>query len=176
MWLINNVVLVSRVQPSVSVIHTHVSVLFSKFFSHLSCFIILNKVSCAMLVIHFLVGEGATLSLHCGPRALWLSIVWRGRGPRSVFTVAHGLFVAHRLSLVVHGGFSLVVLWGFCCSAHRLPICGMQPLECVSSVVAMCRLSGPAACGILVHPPRMKPATPALEGGFSITESPGKSP
>ena len=70
MWLINNVVLVSRVQPSVSVIHTHVSVLFSKFFSHLSCFIILNKVSCATLVIHFLVGEGAALSLHCGPRAL----------------------------------------------------------------------------------------------------------
>ena len=126
MWLFINVVFVSRVQPSVSVIHTHVSVLFSKFFSHLSCFIILNKVSCATLVIHCLAGEGAALSLHCGPRALCRTQAFPGCA----------------------WGFSLVVLWGFCCSAHRLPSCGMQPLECVSSVVAMCRLSGPAACGI----------------------------
>ena len=43
---------------------------FQKIFSHLDCFIILNKVPCAILVIHFLVGEGAVLSLHCGPWAL----------------------------------------------------------------------------------------------------------
>ena len=53
---------------------------------------------------------------------------------------------------------------------------GAQALECAVSVVVArglsscaCRLSGPVACAILVHPPGMKPATPALEGGFSIT-------
>ena len=37
------------------------------------------------------------------------------------------------------------------------------------------RLSYPAACGILVPPPGMEPASPALEGAFLTTGPPGKS-
>ena len=37
-------------------------------------------------------------------------------------------------------------------------------------------LSCPVACGILVPPPGIEPASPALEGGFFTTGPPGKSP
>ena len=40
----------------------------------------------------------------------------------------------------------------------------------------MCRLSCSAACGILVPWPGVKPAPPALEGGFLTAGPPGKSP
>ena len=55
--------------------------------------------------------------------------------------------------------------------------CGMQALSlrCVGSVVAALRLSCPAACGILVPRPRIKPTSPALEGRFFSTGPPGKS-
>ena len=41
--------------------------------------------------------------------------------------------------------------------------------------VAACRLGCPTACGILVLWPGIKPASPALEGGFLTTGLPGKS-
>ena len=44
-----------------------------------------------------------------------------------------------------------------------------------SSVVVVRGLSCPAACGILVPQPGIKPASPALEGGFFTTGPPGKS-
>ena len=47
--------------------------------------------------------------------------------------------------------------------------------ERVSSVVAMHRLSCPP-CGILVSRPGIKPASPALKGGFLTAGPPGKSP
>ena len=40
----------------------------------------------------------------------------------------------------------------------------------------VCGLSCPAACGILVPRPGIKPESPALEGGFFTTGPPGKSP
>ena len=44
------------------------------------------------------------------------------------------------------------------------------------SLVVVHRLSCPKACGILGFQPGVKPASPALEGGFLITELPGKFP
>ena len=44
------------------------------------------------------------------------------------------------------------------------------------SLVAVCRLSCLEACGILFQGQGVKPASPALEGGFLTTEPPGKSP
>ena len=75
-------------------------------------------------------------------------------------------------------GFSLVVACGFSFSScgswapgHMgSVVCSMQAL----SVVA-CRLSCPAACGILVPRPRIEPMSPALEGRFFTTGPPGKS-
>ena len=46
----------------------------------------------------------------------------------------------------------------------------------MASVVAVHRLSCPAACGILVPRPGIEPASPAQEGGFLTTGPPGKSP
>ena len=40
---------------------------------------------------------------------------------QGIFIVAHGLFVAHRRSLVVHGGFSLVVVCGFLLFGAQAP-------------------------------------------------------
>ena len=53
---------------------------------------------------------------------------------------------------------------------HRIFCCG----EWVSSVVP--GLGCPVACGILVSQPGIKPASPALEGGFLTTGPPGKFP
>ena len=55
--------------------------------------------------------------------------------------------------------------------------CSTQALffRCAGSVVVAGELSCPAAHGILVLWPEMEPASPALEGGFIITEPPGSS-
>ena len=64
-----------------------------------------------------------------------------------------------------------------------LSSCGMRAPEHVvsslwhaGSVVVVRGLSCPAACGILVSGPGIKPTSPALEGGFFTTGPPGKSP
>ena len=44
-----------------------------------------------------------------------------------------------------------------------------------ASLVATCRLSCPEACGIFVPRPWIELTSPALEGGFITTGSPGKS-
>ena len=62
-----------------------------------------------------------------------------------------------------------VAVWG-------LSSCGVWAPECVGSLVAAHRLSCPAARGILVPWPGIKPASPALEGRFLTTGPPGKSP
>ena len=49
-------------------------------------------------------------------------------------------------------------------------------LEYMGSVVAMLRLSCPLSCGILVPWPGMEPVSPTLQGRFSITGPPEKSP
>ena len=56
--------------------------------------------------------------------------------------------------------------------------CSTQDLsfQRAGSVVAACGLSCPVACRILVPRPGIEPASPALEGGFSTTGPPGKSP
>ena len=55
-----------------------------------------------------------------------------------------------------------------------LPSCGARALEC--SVVTVLGPSCPAAHGIPVPRPGIKPASPALAGRFSTTGPPGKSP
>ena len=44
-----------------------------------------------------------------------------------------------------------------------------------TSLVVVCRLNYHTAYGILVPQPRMEPVSPALKGGSSTTEPPGKS-
>ena len=43
-------------------------------------------------------------------------------------------------------------------------------------LVAACRISCSKARGILVPQPGIKPASPAMQGGFLTTGLPGKSP
>ena len=50
-------------------------------------------------------------------------------------------------------------------AARGLSSCGARALEHAGSVVVVCGPSCAAACGILVPRPRIKPASPALEGG-----------
>ena len=59
--------------------------------------------------------------------------------------------------------------------ARWLSICGAWALEHAGSVVAARWLSCPVACGTLVPPPGIEPASPALEGGLLTTGPPGKS-
>ena len=55
--------------------------------------------------------------------------------------------------------------------------CGAWALELVGSVVVLCGLNScPVACRILVPGPWVEPVSPALAGGFLITEPPAKSP
>ena len=56
--------------------------------------------------------------------------------------------------------------------------CGTRAfwLWSAGSVVAAHGLSCPTACGILVPRPGIKPMSPTLEGGFSTTGPPRKSP
>ena len=56
--------------------------------------------------------------------------------------------------------------------------CDMQDLSvwCTGSVDVMHRLRSPAACGILVSQPGIRPLPPALQGRFLTTGPPGKSP
>ena len=56
-----------------------------------------------------------------------------------------------------------------------LSSCDAWAPERVGSVLVARELSCPVACGILVPPPGIEPAAPALEGGFLTTGPPGKS-
>ena len=51
----------------------------------------------------------------------------------------------------------------------------MQAPKCVGSGAASQGLSCSTACGILVPPPGIQPASAALQGGFFTTGPPGKS-
>ena len=66
-------------------------------------------------------------------------------------------------------GTQLVSSCGSWAPELRLSSCGVA-----DSLVLGLRLSCPEACGILVPQPRIKPASPALEGGFLTTGPPGK--
>ena len=72
-------------------------------------------------------------------------------GAHGAFTVACGIFSLWR------AGFFLAVVLGLQSSRARGFSCS-------------------AACGILVPPPGIEPASPALEGRFLTTGPPGKSP
>ena len=65
-----------------------------------------------------------------------------------IYLATSGLSCGTRDLLLWRVGFSLVVAYGLSC---------------------------PATCGILVPRPWIKPASPALEGGFLTTGPPGKS-
>ena len=59
------------------------------------------------------------------------------------------------------------LFWGVLCLS---PHCSAQV-----SLVVVCGLTCPTACGILVPQPGIEPMSPALEGGFLTTGPPGKS-
>ena len=82
---------------------------------------------------------------------IWLH--WALVAARGIFTVACGLFV---------------------CSA-RASLVAARGLQSVGSVVVAHGLRCPEACGILVPQPGIERMSPALEGRFSTTGSPGKS-
>ena len=64
---------------------------------------------------------------------------------------------------------------GLCRGIQASSSCRVQALERAGSVVVVCRLSCPVACGISVSWSRIESASPALEGGFFTTGPPGKS-
>ena len=53
-------------------------------------------------------------------------------------------------------------------------VCAGPAAVCAGSVVAVCVLSCPVACGILGPQPGVEPMSPALEDGFLTTGPPGK--
>ena len=86
-----------------------------------------------------------------------------------------GSYLWHAGSLLQHVE-SFVVMRGLFIAAHGLlSSCGLRALECTGSVVVARGLSCPAACGILVPQPQIKPVSPALEGRFLTTGPPRKS-
>ena len=103
----------------------------------------------------------AASGLSCG---MWGSFVV----PGGLFVAAHRFLSSCDAQAPERAG-SVV-------SAHGLSSCGAQALEHTGSVVVARKLSCPTACGILVSRPGIKPASPALKGGFLTTGPPGKSP
>ena len=59
---------------------------------------------------------------------------------------------------------------------HRVWSTQAQQLRCAGSLVEARGLSHTVVCGVLVPQPEIEPASPALEGRFSTTGPPGKSP
>ena len=102
-----------------------------------------------------------------------------------IFIETWGIFCCGAPSLLQCSDFSLVVVCGFSLSSCGAwapghvgsVVCSMLALSlsCASSVVVGHGLSCPMACGILVTRPGIKPVSPALEGGFFPTGTPGKS-
>ena len=86
-------------------------------------------------------------------RRNWVSRNWRWQDDLFVYS---SLFIWLRPIFIVARGNLTAVCWlSSCRAAHRL--------------------SCPKACGILVPRPGIKPASPALAGGFLTTGPPGKS-
>ena len=68
-------------------------------------------------------------------------------------------------------GFSCCRAWALGVRTSAVAACGLKiaaacGLQSTGSVVVAHRLTCPAACGILVPPPGMEPASSALQGGF----------
>ena len=80
----------------------------------------------------------------------------------------------HRV-LVVACGISMASCAVFHCSAWNSSCVTWVP-EHVGSVVAACGFNCSVARRILVFHPEIKPASPALQGGFLTTGPPGKFP
>ena len=80
----------------------------------------------------------------------------------------------HQVLVVACGAF-LAACGILSCVALRLPVCGTWAPECLGPVVAVCRLSCPVACGILVPQPGIEPMSLASEDRFSTTGPPGMS-
>ena len=88
--------------------------------------------------------------------------------------MVHGLFITAR-GLLSSCVMRALEHTGSVVAARRLSSCGARAPKHVGSVVVACELSCPVARGILVPRPGIEPASPALEGGFLTTGSPGKS-
>ena len=92
-----------------------------------------------------------------------------------IFVGGHWLLFAVRwLSLVaISRGYSLAVVLRL--SLQRLLLLQSMGWDAQALVVVTHGLSCPAACGILVPGPRIKPMSPIQAGGFLTTGPPGKS-
>ena len=71
---------------------------------------------------------------------------------------------------------SSILLWSMWVVSCLFFDCIGSSLWHTSLEVAAHRLNCPVACGILVFPPGIEPASSALEGGFLTAGPPGKSP
>ena len=65
--------------------------------------------------------------------------------------------------------FFLFLALGLCCGAWAFSSRDAWAPEHVGSVAAVCGLSCPVACGILVPQPGIEPGSPALQGRFLTT-------
>ena len=112
----------------------------------------------------------AFLFLHIHSSICYLLSFWNNILTGVKWHVIVGFFV------VVYCLFVLFVCFYFGCAGSLLR-CSTRALCCGAwaSLVVAGGLSCPAACEILVPRPRIKPACPALEGGFLPTGPPGKS-
>ena len=86
------------------------------------------------------------------------------------FLAVSGLSCGTQDLLLWHAGYSLQCVGFSLVVAHML-----QSTHSPEHMVVVCGLSCPTACGILVHWPGIKLASPALQDGFSTTGPPGKS-
>ena len=112
---------------------------------------------------------------------LFIWLCWVLVAARGIFVAACGIFRCGtrtlRCSTWALSGFGAwaLELAGSVVVALRLSSCGAQAPDHTGSVVAVRGLSCPTAFGTLVPQPVIKPASPALEGGFLTTGPPGKS-
>ena len=114
---------------------------------------------------------------------LWNLILLNGL--QSFTIVIYFVIYCYLLLLLFILSFKLSKIWPVdSCVLSALPVTPslffggvVLSLYCSTraSLVAVHRLSCPAACPILVPRPGIEPASPALEGGFFTTAPPGKS-
>ena len=106
--------------------------------------------------------------------SLQLQCLWYSQGqslpewPQAMIEYHGGLGLALSLSLLI-----FIYLFG---GLRKLHHAGFPAVTCGSIVVVVRGCSCPVTCGILVHPPGIKPASSALQSGFLTTGPPGKSP
>ena len=101
-------------------------------------------------------GQSSEMTVGIGGGSVWLQ-----------FWGAFYCIMCHQLSPLPSGWtvFSSLAVLGLCCGTRASLVMRLE----------VHRFSCPVACGVLAPRPGMTPASPAFEGGFLTTVSPGKS-